>query len=305
MRRREFVTSVAGLGMMALQVATPPSVAYYNPDWSPDGAELVFESTRDGKSALYTIRLDGSNLVKLTEGLANDSQPSWSADGARIAFISDRDGHSQIYVMDRDGRRQRRVTQSAEVDFSPSISPKGDRVAFMSRAAGGEGGYDIHVATIEGNERRRFSAPGTDETDPVWSHDATRLLFIRGQVINYRGPAEEVRRARATQEIVVVAADGSRETALTNNNARECCLSWSADGGTIYFISDRAGTNDVYAMTSDGATVRKVADGRIVTRPNVSPDDRHFVYARAAGGVSGIYVYDRQSATERSVISSK
>jgi TolB protein len=90
-----------------------------------------------------------------------------------------------------------------------------------------------------------------------------------------------------------------------NNSARDCCPSWSADGATIYFISDRAGTNDVYAMTIDGATVRKVADGKIVTRPNVSPDDRYFAYARAEASVSGIYIYDRQSGTERMVISSR
>ena len=37
-------------------------VGYYNPDWSPDGSSLAFESSRDGKEAVYTIRVDGSEI---------------------------------------------------------------------------------------------------------------------------------------------------------------------------------------------------------------------------------------------------
>src|SRR6185369_10067812 len=83
------------------QTQTPEPVYYFNPDWSPDGSRILFESTRDGKSAIYTIRPDGSDLKKLTDGQANDGQAQWSPDGRQIVFISDQDGHL-LYLMNSD-----------------------------------------------------------------------------------------------------------------------------------------------------------------------------------------------------------
>src|SRR5436305_7969197 len=38
------------------------------PDWSPDGATLAFQSFRDGNFHIWTIRRDGSGLRQLTTG---------------------------------------------------------------------------------------------------------------------------------------------------------------------------------------------------------------------------------------------
>ena len=42
---------------------------------------------------------DGSNLVRLKNNPASDTEPDWSPDGRLIAFSSDRDGNVEIYVM--------------------------------------------------------------------------------------------------------------------------------------------------------------------------------------------------------------
>ena len=76
-----------------------------SPSWSPDGAKIVFVSTRDGNRdsdnrEIYTMNSDGSNPTNISNNDAADYQPSWSPDGTKIAFSSDRDGNSEIYVMD-------------------------------------------------------------------------------------------------------------------------------------------------------------------------------------------------------------
>lgn len=44
-----------------------------NPDWSPDGTRLVFQSNRRRNSDdLYSIRFDGSELERLKSGPAAD-----------------------------------------------------------------------------------------------------------------------------------------------------------------------------------------------------------------------------------------
>lgn len=48
-----------------------------NPRWAPDGRHLVFASDRRGTYDIYTMRADGSNVVRLTKG-GNCFTPDWS-----------------------------------------------------------------------------------------------------------------------------------------------------------------------------------------------------------------------------------
>jgi TolB protein len=49
-----------------------------SPSWSPNGREIIFASSRAGKSHLFAISADGSHLVRLTSNGANHTSPSWS-----------------------------------------------------------------------------------------------------------------------------------------------------------------------------------------------------------------------------------
>ena len=73
-------------------------IEFYNPDWSPDGKTLLFESTLDGKFAIYAIKVDGSGLVRLTSDTANNDQPRWSHDGREL-FYRDA-GKNQLMAVD-------------------------------------------------------------------------------------------------------------------------------------------------------------------------------------------------------------
>jgi TolB protein len=47
-----------------------------NPSWAPDGRHLVFASTRTGKSQIYTMLADGTQVKPLTAQGDNRS-PVW------------------------------------------------------------------------------------------------------------------------------------------------------------------------------------------------------------------------------------
>lgn len=48
------------------------------PQWSPDGAQIVFWSSRTGNMQIYVINNDGSGLERLTNYAFHDENPSWS-----------------------------------------------------------------------------------------------------------------------------------------------------------------------------------------------------------------------------------
>ncbi len=302
-----FFIAVFFLGLANyVQAQTKPTPIYYfNPHWSSDGKKIVFESTKDGKSAIYTIYADGSNLNKLTSGQVTDGQPRWSRDGKSIVFYSQRDGHLQLYVMNADGSNQRKLTDAKDLDYLPDFSPKGDFVVFQSRKEQPGIAHDIYIIRVDGTNRTRLTDEKNGYTSPKWSPDGKKILFERAIVTKkyYRELSrEEMAQMKSSTEIFVMDKDGTNLKNLTNNDAEDSTPQWSKNGKTIYFMSKRDGSPNVYAMNADGTKVRKVADGKIVTNPFISPDEKSFAYTKEMNGKWGLYVYEIKSGKERLLI---
>lgn len=76
-----------------------------SPDWSPRGRRIVVSSGSD----IASMRADGSDFRRLTNGRAVDSQPAFSPNGKRIVFV--RNG-SNVMTMSSSGRRLKRVARA-------------------------------------------------------------------------------------------------------------------------------------------------------------------------------------------------
>jgi TolB protein len=82
----------------------------YQPNWDPNGRNIVFFSARDGNPDIWSVQLSGGRLTQLTTNPATDTNPFYSPDGQQIAFLSDRGGRSEVWVMGADGSSPRRLT---------------------------------------------------------------------------------------------------------------------------------------------------------------------------------------------------
>jgi hypothetical protein len=87
----------------------------WRPRFSPDGARIVFQSSRDGNAEIYLMNSNGTGQTRLTNNPAFDSNPVWSPDGTKILFTSTRDDPMKpaLYLMNADGSNQQRVTNGS------------------------------------------------------------------------------------------------------------------------------------------------------------------------------------------------
>jgi dipeptidyl aminopeptidase/acylaminoacyl peptidase len=146
--------------------------------WSPDGRWIAFDSTRDGNTEIYKVRVDGQDSTRLTDNPAEDWSAAWSPDGSRIAFSSVRSGPvGQIWVMRTDGTGARQLTNDPEGAQWPAWSPDGTRILFTSWREG----QQAWSMAADGSDLKNLSRSPTttDGTwDGSWGPDG-RILFVR------------------------------------------------------------------------------------------------------------------------------
>ena len=191
-------------------IAPSPGEPEGAPSWSPDGRSIAYSSRRDGNWEIYTVRLDGTGLMRLTDDAAFDAAPAWSPDGSgTIAFSSDRGGvDSHLYLMHSDGSRVRRLT-SGDDEAVPDWSPDGKRIAY---AGFSRGNADIWVIDADGSDPRRLTMGSLFQYTPRWSPDGLWIAFE-----GYLGD---------NPDIFVVHADGTASRRLTRSGRYAGAPAW-------------------------------------------------------------------------------
>jgi TolB protein len=116
---------VNGTGAHALEL--PGKRVRSNPNWSPDGHDIVFSqaltSAPDLTGSIYTVRANGTTLKQLTNPPrgVSDEDPEWSPDGTKIVFTRyGTNFQGAVYVMNADGSEVRRLSPQTANDTSPS-----------------------------------------------------------------------------------------------------------------------------------------------------------------------------------------
>ncbi len=97
-------------------------------DVSPDGEHvlLVSQSNTGLPTAIYAMKLDGSDLRQLTRpgGSSSDAIPGYSPDGKKIVFVSNRlnsENSLDIFTMNADGSNVTRIASGLTVGGCPDL----------------------------------------------------------------------------------------------------------------------------------------------------------------------------------------
>jgi Tol biopolymer transport system component/polyisoprenoid-binding protein YceI len=247
------------------------------------GRLLVSMMERDNNTiAIYSVNVDGSNLVRLVKPLrepgswSSDLAPQLSPDGAKLVYTrgiaTQTSGEpDQIYVLDLS--RSARPKQLTEASFTatlwPSWSPDGRKLAFAQSEGESSAiwvmnanGRNAHALTEDDLVEQETFTP--DEF-PTWSPDGRRIAYTSFL-------------QDGNDDIFVMNADGSGQVRLTSGPEYDSDPAWSPDGKRIAFSRD----GDIYTMSPNGSGLRRVTRGSARDgAPAWSRDGRWLAFARA------------------------
>jgi Tol biopolymer transport system component len=146
------------------------------PAWSPTAARLAFERL-DGKTdhhAIFTVRLDGTGLRRITRWRLDASQPDWSPNGRWIMFRSKEtsDDSGNVWLVHPNGTGLHAVTHTPPGTgkwSSGSFSPNGRRISnSFTPGHGKAGNADVYVLRLDGTHIRNVTSSFAWESAPDW-----------------------------------------------------------------------------------------------------------------------------------------
>lgn len=207
-----------------LWTSTRDNLAMPKGNWSdandyPQGAEL------------YSSKLDGSDVKRLTSNAVYDAEASISPDGKWIVFTRQTDGQLDLWRMRSDGTEQKQITRTPDAQEGGSFYLPGSETILYrawSRADQAQRGRPMTIYTI------KHDGTGTTQvtTDPGlnWAPhpapDGVHFAYVRmPEPGNF--------------EVFVMNMKTKEKRQMTFNKAFDGYPSFSPDGKTLAFATSR------------------------------------------------------------------
>ena len=217
---------------------------------SPDGRLVAYAKGNTSHLRIFVQRIGGGPAWPLTSDSATmEMMPRWAPDTApntqsntesntdQILFLS----RANAYVSPSAGGTPRLVARGTPGDGmvrSASWSPTGDSVAIVRNDS-------LFVQPIRG-AGVRYIGSGRQLHSCVWSPDGLHIACVTGNWVAFEpGPLFG---NEAPSGIVLFPVSGGAPIDVTGSEKQNGSPAWSADGRFLWFVSDREGSPEVYAI---------------------------------------------------------
>lgn len=278
---------------------------FSEPAVAPDRPEIAFVSGGD----IWTAPLAGGEAHLLIANPAYDSRPLYSPDGKRLAFHSTRSGSGDIYIYSFATGELRRLTFSDSNEQLSGWSRDGKWIYFHSNGEDIAGMSDVFRVSAEGGTPMAvagdryapefFGAPGPEG-----------LLAISARGGQANGQWWRKGHSHIDESEIWLVKEGaapSYQRLSPAGGAKQVWPMWSADGKTVYYVSDRSGAQNIWSQAAaPGSAPRQITqfrDGRVLW-PSISWDGKTIVFERdfnvwkldVASGAASAIALTRRSA---------
>lgn len=181
-----------------------------------------------------------------------------------------------------------RLTAGQWNDIAPTFSPDGRKLAFASDR---NEYWDLYLLDLETAQTERLTDTPEFDGNPSWSPDGLWIVY-------------ETYLEDQLDLFVLSTVNRGQVLRLTDDPALDQTPAWSPGGRQIAFVSNRAGSNDIWLANLDTPD-----EGRFInltnspaieeTHPVWSPDGSRLAWAaRAEGQPASIYVWESARPTE-------
>jgi TolB protein len=151
----------------------------------------------------------------------------------------------QICIMNADGSGYRRLTlDDGYRHYYPSLSPDGRAVVYSQYRQ--DNIYEIYELSLADGIARRLTDRLGALTGPAISPDGRFVAFMRWTL------------ASDQDQLWVMERDGSQPRRVVDGTGWD--PTWSPDGTTLLFASDRAGSVQLYTVNLDGSGLSRISN---------------------------------------------
>ncbi|MDX6289366.1 MAG: tricorn protease [Blastocatellia bacterium] len=266
--------------------------------FSPDGKRIAYNPKGQVywrkyyrgayQTDVWVEDIAAKKFTQLTDFDGLDSWPMWS-NGGDIYFVSDRDGNglTNIWRVSESGGKADRVTsfKSGDVRF-PSISSDGRTIVFE---------HDFGIWKLDTGSRK--VTPIHLNIDADTQENASETRMFNSEADDYDLAPSSRRIVISTHgEIFTVPTEDGDIRQVTDGPARERNVSYSPDGKSLAFISDRSGREELYVTTVDSqAEPQKLTDiDALKLGYNWSPDSKEIAFTSSDSKLRAINVASKQ-----------
>ena len=209
--------------------------------WAEDGGSIVFSSERGamaGTGSLWRVRVGASTSRPEPEQLRGfgprASGPVIARQGGLLAY-QEYFQNTNLWRVSTTGREppQLVISSTREQNF-PDYSADG-RIAFASNRSGN---WETWIAGTDGSPPRKVTSyAGAPAWHPRWSPNGRLLAFDHA--------------AEGNADVYTITPEGSTTRPLTSEPSSEETPSWSRDGLSVYFSSNRSGGFQIWKVATD------------------------------------------------------
>jgi len=217
---------------------------------------IAFEYAGD----LWVVARSGGQARRLTSTQGVEIEPYFSPDGSKIAFTSTVAGNTDVYVVPTAGGDPKRLTYHPATDRVRGWTPDGRRVIFASgRDTAPQQSY-VRLWTISADGGFPEPLPMPRAFNASYSADGRRVAYEEFATVFFPDWYEtsfwrHYRGGRTHPILVMNLGDYSVEK-LPWDNSNDTTPMWI--GNTIYFLSDRDFTTNLYAYSTATKQVKQL-----------------------------------------------
>lgn len=205
---------------------------------------------------IWTVSRSGGQARRVTATPGVETDPSFSPDGSQLAFTATVAGNTDAYVVPSAGGEPKRLTWHPDLDAVRGWTPDGQRVIFASTRNTAPG-WHLRLWTIglEGGLPEPLAPPHA--VTGALSPDGRQLAY---QEISNGGQDQSSQwrhyRGGRTQPVKVMTLADYRVEKLPWSNSNDTHPMWI--GNTVYFLSDRNHTVNLFAYRLDTKTLTEL-----------------------------------------------